>query len=220
MLLAQFAGAEALPVRLITCAVMSWYFADDSPLRALSSRTLPKIVFNAVCDELGRYFAPDGLRYVRSRPRVEQRCGDLVLTLSMWSSRSNVGGEHVALEVVSHVDSRALAKWVKATGIGGGKALFTVDTRNARTGRYEKYFNVAAVTPASFVDLAETIRRVCWEPMTCITAEGTLRAEVHPRLEPIEDNFACWLWMRGRRDEALATAGLSDDVRARLLAQA
>ncbi|WP_249645469.1 hypothetical protein [Nocardia sputi] len=198
---------------------MSWTFADDSPLRILSPHTAPKIVFHAVCDELARYFAPEGIRYLRSRPRMEQRRGDLTLEMAMWSSRSNVAGQQVGLEVVSHISSQALAKWIKATGIGRNNALFTVDTRKASSGVHQKYFDIAAVNPESFVGIAETIRRVCWEPMTCVTAEGTLPAELHPRLKPIADNFACWLWMHGRRAEALATAGLPDDLRARLLAQ-
>jgi hypothetical protein len=36
---------------------------------------------------------------------------------------------------------------------------------------------------------------------------------------PYHGNFACWLWMHGHRDKAVAIAGLSDDLRARLLAQ-
>jgi hypothetical protein len=196
-----------------------WDFADDSPLRALSAHTPPKVVFGAVCEELGRYFAPDGLRYVRSRPRLEQRRGDLTLAMAMWSSRSNIVGEQVALEVVSQVASAALRKWVTTTGIGRGNVLFTVDTRNAATGRYEKYFDIARVTPTSFVDIAEAIRRVCWEPMACITAEGAVPPELHPRLRPIDDNVACWLWMQGRREEALAMEGLPDDLVTRLRAQ-
>src|ERR1041385_953348 len=152
----------------------AWIFAADSCLRRMSPYLTPKDIFQAACDELGRYFERDGLRYVRSRPRLEQQRGDLVLVMSLWSSRSNMAGQHVALEVVSTVRARRLARWSKQTGEGRPAHNFSVDTKNPTPGTYDNYFDVWGVTPASFVVLAEKIRDVCWTPMACIEADGSI----------------------------------------------
>jgi len=184
---------------------------------ALSSPSnhTPKEIFQAACDELGRYFAPDGLRYFGSRPRLEQKRGDLTLTMAMWSSRFNIPGEQVALEVVSTVSSRRLAKWIKQSGVGRNNAIFSVDTHDPTTGKYEKYFNVFN-TAAGFVEMAERIRTVCWAPMDCIGADGSVPSAPHPKLVPITDNLACWLWMNGERQRALALPDLEPELVARL----
>jgi hypothetical protein len=188
-----------------------WTF--DSPiLQRMSPHAAPKDIFQAVCDELGRYYARDGLRHVRSRPRLEQKRGELTLVMAMWSSRHNISGVQVALEVVSTVHSAELKKWIKKTGIGRNDAVFDVDTKDPETGHYRKYFEVWGITPATFIELAEEIRTWCWEPMAAIKPDGTVPDPLPPRLDIIADNYACWLWMRDERERALAVPGLEPEL--------
>jgi len=187
-----------------------WTF--ESPiLQRMSPHAAPKDIFQAACDELGRYFARDGLRYVRSRPRLEHKRGDFTLTMALWSSRSNLAGESIALEVVSAVCSTALKKWIKTTGVGRNDGLFTVDTKDPETGKYRKYVDVWGITPATFPDLAEEIRAWCWAPMAALGA-GEVPDPLPARLEIIEDNYACWLWMRGEHARALAVPDLEPEL--------
>src|SRR5262249_19857619 len=102
---------------------MSWTFAEGSPLHHLSPYTAPKDVFHAVCDELARFFAPEGWKYSRSRPKLTHSRGDLDCEVCFWSSRSNMAGSFVCLEVVAHVRSKRLAKWMKAHGVGRNNAI-------------------------------------------------------------------------------------------------
>jgi hypothetical protein len=178
----------------------------------MSPHSAPKDIFQAACDELGRYFARDGMRYVRSRPRLEHKRGELALVMAMWSSRRNMPGEAVALEVVSTVYSSALKKWIKQTGVGRNNAVFSVDTHDAETGRYRKHFDVWSITPATFIEVAEEIRTWCWAPMAALGPAGEVPDPLPSRLEIVEDNYACWLWMRGERERALAVPGLQPEL--------
>jgi hypothetical protein len=145
-----------------------------------------------------------------------QKRGDLVLEMAMWSSRSNMAGQAVALEIVSTVSSTALAKWIEKTGIGRNGAVFSVDTRDPATKRYRKYFDVWAITPAQFVALAEEVRAWCWAPMAALGPAGEVSDPLPSRLEIINDNYACWLWMRDERERALAVSGLDPELVAAL----
>ncbi len=191
-----------------------WTF-DSLILQRMSPDAAPRDIFQAVCDELGRYFAHDGMRYVRSRPRLELRRGDFTLVMGMWSSRSNISREAVAIEVVSTVHSAELKKWIKRTGVGRNDAVFSVDTKDPETGRYRKYFDAWGITPATFIELAEDIRTWCWEPISTLGPDE-MPDPLPPRLQIIEDNYACWLWMRGEHERALAVSGLEPELVAEL----
>jgi hypothetical protein len=194
--------------------VAGWTF--ESPiLQRMSPHAAPKDIFQAACDELGRYFAGDGLRYVRSRPRLERKCGELTLVMAMWSSRNNTAGEAIGLEVVSVVRSTELKKWIERTGIGRNDAVFSVDTQDPETKRFHKYFDVWGMTPATFVEMAEAIRTWSWAPMSALES-GEVPDPLPPGLQIIEDNYACWLWMRGERERALAVPGLEPELVAAL----
>lgn len=89
---------------------MPWEWAPKSPLHTQTSGTPCESIFRGVCDELGRYFEPLGARYARSRPKLTFKRGSLKLEIGLWSSRSNIPGEYVNLEVVPSFFSLELAK--------------------------------------------------------------------------------------------------------------
>ena len=89
---------------------MTWRFTEDSPLHNQTAHTPCNTIFTAVCGELARYFESQGARYARSRPKLTFRRGDLKLALAFWSSRSNIPGEIVVLEMIPSFYSLALAK--------------------------------------------------------------------------------------------------------------
>jgi hypothetical protein len=168
-----------------------------------------------ILQRMSPHFAPEGLRYVRSRPRLERARGDLTPTMAMWSSHSNMPGESVALEVISTVYSAKLAKWIRQTGVGRNNAVWTVDTKHPETGRFQRNHNVWGLTPATFVELAEKIRTWSWTPMAALETDEP-PDPLPPRLEPVADNYACWLWMRGEHERALAIPYLDEAFVAKL----
>lgn len=170
-----------------------------------------KEVFHAVCDQLAQHFEPEGLRYTRSRPRLRQRRGDLELSLAFWSSHSNIEGSWVCLETVASVRSRSLEAWMKQTGVGRNGVILSVDTLDAKTGRYENSENVWGLTPKTFDALTAKLRRVHWAPMNVISIDGQLPAVLPGALRVVSDSYACWLWMQGRHEEALAVPDLEPD---------
>ncbi len=158
-----------------------------------------KEVFDSVCAQLAEAFANDGLRFRRSRPRLSQTRGDLTLEMNFWSSHSNIEGDFVCLETLSYVSSKSLAAWVKKTGVGRNGTILSV----ART--VDNVWGLTTVT-----ELAAKLRRAHWEPMKVISPSGELPPNLPDSLTIIDDSYACWLWMQGRKKEALAVPGLED----------
>ena len=86
----------------------------------------PKEIFEAYCGELGKYYENQNFKYFKSRPRIEKQISDIVQTINFWSSRVNVKNEHVHLEILPHVKSKSLKKWIKTNEIGRNEFLFSL----------------------------------------------------------------------------------------------
>jgi hypothetical protein len=89
---------------------MPWTWAKGSPLERQTAHTPCETIFRAVCDELAIYFEPSGAKYARSRPKLTFKRDSLKLEIGLWSSRSNIPGEYVNLEVIPSFTSLVLAK--------------------------------------------------------------------------------------------------------------
>ncbi len=89
---------------------MTWKWKKGSPLENQTAHTPCESIFRAVCDELAIYFEPFGARYAKSRPKLTFKRGSLKLEIGLWSSRSNIPGEYVNLEVIPSYFSLILAK--------------------------------------------------------------------------------------------------------------
>ena len=59
--------------------VHNWTWEENSVLNHISAYTAPKDIFHAVCIELGRYFALQGAKYTKSRPRLKWKGNKLRL---------------------------------------------------------------------------------------------------------------------------------------------
>src|SRR5262249_17748612 len=118
-------------------AMESWTFASNSILNRLGPYSAPKEVFHAVCDELALFFAPEGWKYRRSRPELTRPRGALDCVMAFWSSRSNMPGQQVALEVVAHIRCKQLKKWIAEHGVGRNDAIAMVDFYDPITKTYE-----------------------------------------------------------------------------------
>lgn len=79
-------------------------------------------LFQAVCDELGKYYADKGFKYSGSRPKIVHKDKELKLEICFWSSRSNTSGRHVSLEIVPSFYSTEVVK----------KGISTISSKNAK----------------------------------------------------------------------------------------
>lgn len=80
-----------------------WKWEEGSVLYSDSPYTPPKEIFQAVCNELGRYYSQNGAKYTKSNRRIKWNLGLIRFEAAFWSSCSNTAGEWVNLEIVSNV---------------------------------------------------------------------------------------------------------------------
>ena len=100
---ARLAAEAFLPKREAPSPAARWEWPEDSILRRVTPTTPTREIFQAVCNEIGRYYQPAGLKYTRSNRRLKWRGELLRCELGFWSSHSNLPGEWVNLEVVTTV---------------------------------------------------------------------------------------------------------------------
>jgi hypothetical protein len=78
---------------------MNW--TDNKTLLNYLKYTPCSDIFQAVCDEIGKYYvAQYGFKYARSRPKITFKNKDFKLDIAFWSSRSNISGNYVNLEII------------------------------------------------------------------------------------------------------------------------
>jgi hypothetical protein len=65
-----------------------------------------KEIFQAVCDELGDYYVQKGFKYSKSRPKISIQKGENKLEIAFFSSRSNIPGNFVNLEIIPTIKSK------------------------------------------------------------------------------------------------------------------
>lgn len=87
----------------ISAAIRRRTWAENSVLYNKSPYVPPREIFQAVCDELGRYYSEKGAKYTRSNRKIKMKFERVLCELGLWSSHSNTAGEWVNLEIVTSV---------------------------------------------------------------------------------------------------------------------
>lgn len=83
--------------------MIQWEWEENSVLYKTSPYTPPREIFQAVCNELGRYFAQSGAKYTKSSRKIKRTLGTVRLETAFWSSHGNTAGEWVNLEIVTTI---------------------------------------------------------------------------------------------------------------------
>ena len=96
---------------------MNWTFEQNSILHNYSPYTPCKEIFQAICDEIGRYYVAKGWKYARSRPKITFKNKEIKIEIAFWSSGSNTPGDYVNLEILPHISSLELVKYLKGQGV-------------------------------------------------------------------------------------------------------
>lgn len=82
---------------------MEWMWMKDSVLYNCSKNISTKEIFQAVCDELGRYYAEEGKKYARSNHTIKWKGKHLKYQIKFNSSHYNLQGDFVCLEIVTNI---------------------------------------------------------------------------------------------------------------------
>lgn len=87
---------------------MSW--TENTILTQTSQNQSCEEIFKAVCEEIGLHYKNKGFRYSKSRPKILYQDKELKVEIAFWSSRSNITGEYVKLEIVPSFYSKSVIK--------------------------------------------------------------------------------------------------------------
>lgn len=88
---------------------MGW--TDNKVLVEFTKYTPCQDIFQAVCDEIGKYYERGGnMKYARSKPKITYKDKDIQLDICFFSSRSNTPGSWVCLEILPNFYSVRLKK--------------------------------------------------------------------------------------------------------------
>ena len=80
-----------------------WEWEEGSILFNCTPNTSPQEIFQAVCNEIGRYYSERGMKYTKSNRKLKWQGEKLRCEFVFWSSHSNIRGEWVNLEIVTNV---------------------------------------------------------------------------------------------------------------------
>ena len=87
---------------------MNW--TENEILLNQTLDSAPKDIFQAVCDELGKYYSKKGFKYARSTPKLTYKDKEIKFELRFSSSSSNTRGEWVSLDMFPSISSIELEK--------------------------------------------------------------------------------------------------------------
>lgn len=126
--------------------MLDWKWKEGSILYQCRAHTPTREIFQAVCDELGRYYQDRGLKYTKSSRRLKWRGERLRCEFGLCSSHSNIAGKWINLEVVSSIYALDTAGMERK-----GILSFRIRPKN---------FNVYQIAPEQFEDIAAYISSV------------------------------------------------------------
>ncbi|MDP4147703.1 MAG: hypothetical protein Q8936_25095 [Bacillota bacterium] len=95
---------------------MKWKWDEDSVLNKYTEYTPCKDIFQAVCNEIGKYYEEKGFNYSKSRSKITYKNKFIKLEIGLWSSSYNMLGKDVTLEIIPSFFSLGLANKDKESG--------------------------------------------------------------------------------------------------------
>jgi hypothetical protein len=94
---------------------MNW--TENETLLSYSPYTPCKEIFQAVCDEIGKYYEQKGFKYSASRPKLVLKKDDFTIEIAFFSSRSNMPGQYVNLEIIPSLSNKSAKTEANPKGI-------------------------------------------------------------------------------------------------------
>lgn len=103
---------EAIPINLNE-GVADFTWSSDSLLYHVNASIPSKDIYQAVCDEIGRFYQTKGFKYAPSGKKLEYQYQDFKIKVQFASSHYNTGGEWVLLEINTGIYPQRLQKQYK-----------------------------------------------------------------------------------------------------------
>ncbi len=103
---------ETLPINLNE-GVIDFTWLGNSLLYNVNASIPSKDIYQAVCDEIGRFYQGKGFKYAPSGKRLEYQYLDFKIKIQFASSHYNSGGEWVLLEINTGIYPQRLQKQYK-----------------------------------------------------------------------------------------------------------
>lgn len=141
--------------------MIQWEWEENSALYKTSPYTPPRDIFQAACNELGRYFAQSGAKYTKSNRKIKWALGAVRLETAFWSSHGNTAGEWVNLEIVSTVYAADKSEMEKS-----GLLYFGIKPKS---------FNVYGLDIERFAEIIDYVNGMVELTKTFETREGIRR---------------------------------------------
>lgn len=102
---------------------MSW--TNNQTLLEQSKHTSCQDIFQAACDELGKHYENKGFKYSRSKPKLTVENDKIKLEILFSTSKSNVPGDFVNLEILPNFYAKQIANTSNIKGLlFGHRGLF------------------------------------------------------------------------------------------------
>jgi hypothetical protein len=92
---------------------MSW--TDNQIILNQRPTMASRDLFQAVCDEIAKYYEGKGFKYTRSKAVITYKDSEIKLVVGFSSSRSNTAGSHIALEILPAIYSLEIIQQNKST---------------------------------------------------------------------------------------------------------
>lgn len=141
--------------------MIDWEWEENSVLYKTSPYTPPRDIFQAVCNELGRYFAQGGAKYTKSSRKIKWMFGAVRLETAFWSSHGNTAGEWVNLEIVTTIYAADKSEMEK-----NGLLHFKIKPKN---------FNVYGLDVEKFSEIVDYISEIAEAARELGTRSGVRR---------------------------------------------
>ncbi len=169
---------------------MTTFWTENSILTNQNETTPPGEIFDEFCQAIGYYYQQKGYKYTRSRPKVKIETRDLFVEINFWSSRSNMAGSSVGLEILPYVGSKKLKKWIKTNKTGRNEYIYGPTKYDFR------FQNIYGASVDFFLDLILKIDKYIAEHLNIADNKNFLDQLITDNSsEIITDNFACYLAM-------------------------
>ncbi|MBD10026.1 MAG: hypothetical protein CMC68_04610 [Flavobacteriaceae bacterium] len=163
---------------------------NDSILKNYNDETKPSDIFKEVCDLVGDYYSEMGWKYYGSRPKIKRESNDLIVEINFLSSRSNMSGSYIQLEILPYVSSKKLKKWIKENDIGRNSFIYAPKNYSFRNN------NVYGITEDEFSSLLSEMDNFIENKLDIENNDKFIENILKNIDESIEDNFACYLAMK------------------------
>ena len=140
---------------------MMWEWEEGSILFNYTPNTAPQEIFQAVCNEIGRYYSGHGMKYTKSNRKLKWQGEKLRCEFAFWSSHSNIRGEWVNLEIVTDIYALDKSNMEK-----NGLLYFRIKPRN---------FNVYGIDNEQFLKIIDFIDSMIQYVRSLESREGLIK---------------------------------------------